>query len=197
MTRLILIRHAETDWNVEGRWQGQADPPLNAVGRAQAEGLAAGLAGQRFEAIYSSDLQRACETAEIVAASLGLTVTPDARLREIHQGVWEGLLATDVEARYPNELAARRSDPIGGRAPGGESVAEVAARVWAAADDIARRHPLGPVIIISHGLALATLLCRTRGIGLERARELIPENAKPETIEWTTVERLGTVSSVR
>ncbi|MBI3763708.1 MAG: histidine phosphatase family protein, partial [Chloroflexi bacterium] len=112
MTRLWLIRHGETDWNVEGRWQGQTDPPLNESGRAQAEALAAQLAGIRIEAIYSSDLQRAHTTARIIARGLGLPVRLDARWREIDQGEWEGLLVTEVAARYPDELAARRSDPV-------------------------------------------------------------------------------------
>jgi alpha-ribazole phosphatase len=184
MTRLILVRHGETDWNVAGRYQGQADPPLNANGQARAKALAAQLAGTRIEAIYSSDLQRARETAEIIARRLGLTVKLDRRLREINQGEWEGLLVTEVTARYPLEWAARENDPLGARAPGGESVVEVAARVWAAADEIARAHPVGPVLIVSHGLALATLLCRVRGVPLQQARDLILDNAKPEMIKW-------------
>ena len=87
-TRLWLIRHGETDWNVEGRWQGQTPhaPPLNAAGRAQAEAVAGQLNGHVFDAIYSSDLLRAIQTAEIVAARLGLRVRVEPRLREVNQG---------------------------------------------------------------------------------------------------------------
>jgi broad specificity phosphatase PhoE len=184
MTALWLVRHGQTDWNVEGRWHGQADPPLNSTGRAQAQALAAQLNGTGFAALYASDLQRARVTAEIIARRVGLPVTLDVRLREISQGQWEGMLGDNVSEQYPGEWAARVADPVHGRAPGGESVGEVAARVWAAAGDIARTHPAGPVLVVSHGLALATLLCRARGLPLTEARLLIPDNARAEVIDW-------------
>ncbi len=186
MTELWLIRHGQTDWNAEGRWQGQAAlaPSLNAAGRAQALALAAQLDGQPFAALYSSDLLRARETAEILAVRTGKPVRFDARLREISQGEWEGQLGHELAGRYPEQIAARRQDPVHARAPGGETVAEVAGRVWAAADDIARRHAPGPVLIVSHGLALATLRCRVQGVPLARAGELIPDNAHPLVILW-------------
>ncbi len=186
MARLWLVRHGETDWNVEGRWQGQAAfaPPLNAVGRAQTHALAAQLDGQSFEALYSSDLLRARETADIIAARLGLSVRLEPRLREINQGEWEGKLGSDVERLYPTEWAARERDPLNARPPGGESVTEVAARVWAAADDMAHAHPAGLIVVVSHGLSLATLVCRARGLPLGQAYSVIPPHARPEVIEW-------------
>jgi len=185
MTQFWLARHGQTDWNVEGRWQGQAAPmPLNAAGRAQVEALAACLSGLSFEALFSSDLTRARETAEIIGRRIGLPVMVDPRLREINLGAWEGMLGTDVARLYPAELAERERDPAYARAPGGESAAEVAARVWAAADDIARAHPTGPVLVISHGLALATLICRARGQPLTRVYEVVPANTHLEVIEW-------------
>jgi broad specificity phosphatase PhoE len=184
VTRLILVRHGQTDWNVQGRFQGQADPPLNETGRGQARALAELLAGSGFPAAYASDLQRARETAEIIAGRAGVPVSIDPRLREVNQGAWEGLVLSEIIARYPAEWSDRERDPLHCRAPGGESVAEVADRTWAAAGDIARRHPDGPVLIVSHGLALATLLCRGRGLPLETARQHIPPNAAPVEIEW-------------
>lgn len=186
MTQLWLIRHGQTDWNIEGRWQGQASsaPPLNAAGRAQAQALATQLKGQSCKAIYSSDLLRARETAQLIAVQVGLPVAVDPRLREIHQGVWEGMLGSDIAGQYPDELAARQADPLHSRAPGGESVVEVAARVRAVADDIARTYPVGTVLIVAHGLALATLICRARGVPLSEVHRLIPDNARPEVITW-------------
>lgn len=182
--RLILVRHGETDWNTAGRYQGQADPPLNAKGRAQAQTLALDLMNSHIDAIYSSDLQRARETAEIVSGKLGLVVTYDRRLREMNLGEWEGLLESEIIAGYPVEWDARAHDPLGSRAPGGESLLELAERLWASANDIGRAHPTDGVLIISHGLALATLLCRARGLPLQQARQLIPDNALPEIVEW-------------
>src|SRR4030067_2492051 len=100
VSRLILIRHGETDWNVDGRWQGQADVPLNARGIAQAEETAQSLSNVKFAAIYSSDLARARQTAEALSRIVGLPVQTDARLREIHQGAWQGLRVPEIEAQY-------------------------------------------------------------------------------------------------
>ncbi len=189
MTALWLARHGQTDWNVAGRYQGQADPPLNATGRAQAEALAERLAtrppaGPRLKAIASSDLQRADHTARRVAERLGLPVHTDPRLREINLGAWEGMLLADIQAQYPHEWAARERDPWDHAAPGGETAAAVAARVWAAADDLARSFAPGPVLVVSHGFALATLLCRARRLPMENVYSLVPDNANLEVVMW-------------
>jgi broad specificity phosphatase PhoE len=188
MTTLWLVRHGQTDWNVSGRWQGQSPhaPPLNAAGRAQAEALRAQLDLSQLDAVYTSDLARARETADIIAAGTALPVHVDPRLREINLGHWEGMASEAIARRFPAELAERERDPAGARAPGGECAADVAARVWAAADDIARAHPQGTVLVVSHGLALATLLCRAQALGLEYVYTQVPGNAAPAIIEWPT-----------
>jgi 2,3-bisphosphoglycerate-dependent phosphoglycerate mutase len=185
MTELWLVRHGQTDWNAQGRYQGQADMPLNAAGILQAEAAAGRLAGQAFAAIYSSDLIRALRTAEIIAARVGLPIQTDTRLREIHQGEWQGMLVTEIAARYADLVSRWRSGPTTARAPGGESVSEVAARLWAAADDIAAAHPGGRVLVVSHGLALATLIARAQQAPLEQVYTLIPDNAAAQMVEWT------------
>jgi len=186
MTWLWLIRHGETDWNVEGRWQGQAEsaPPLNETGQRQSHAIAQQLAGNEFAAIYSSDLLRARQTAEIIASRLGLPIQFESRLREINQGKWEGMLGRDIATQYPLEWADRERDPIYASPPDGESAADVATRVWAAADAIATHYPTGNVIIVSHGFALATLICKVRDLPLARAFGLIPDNAHPEIVAW-------------
>jgi broad specificity phosphatase PhoE len=100
-TRILLARHGETEWNRLGRWQGHADPPLNDLGRRQAEILAEQLAGDTVSAVYSSDLRRARETARIVAERIGLPVTEDSALREIDVGSWSGLTRDEVRERFP------------------------------------------------------------------------------------------------
>uniref|UniRef100_A0A7C1FHK5 Histidine phosphatase family protein n=1 Tax=Caldilinea aerophila TaxID=133453 RepID=A0A7C1FHK5_9CHLR len=187
MTEFWLVRHGQTDWNQQGRYQGQADPPLNETGLQQAQAAAERLAGRRYAALYSSDLERARVTAEIIGKRLGLAVIIDPRLREVNQGAWEGLLVTEIQERYPVEWEARQRDRLQFRAPGGgESVQDVAMRIWATMDEIARRHPHDAVIVVSHGLALATMLCRVRNISLAQARELIPDNAEVLRIEWNS-----------
>jgi len=184
MTRFCLVRHGQTDWNLEGRYQGQGDVPLNETGRVQARALAETLKGQTFAAIYSSDLKRASETAQIVAAPLHLPVTFDVRLREISMGEWEGQLVETVSERYAEVWESRATDPVIVGAPGGEAVGQVAARMSDALCDIARHHPAAQVLVASHGLALATVICKVRGISLERAYEVIPGNAEATWIDW-------------
>jgi alpha-ribazole phosphatase len=184
MTRLCLVRHGQTDWNLEGRYQGQSDVPLNENGRAQAQELAERLEGQPFTAIYTSDLQRARKTAEIIAATIHLPVTSEARLAEINQGEWEGQHVDAIKARYAKLWQQRTLNPANVRPPGGETVEEVAGRVYAALNSIAHLHPTGLVLIVSHGLALATVICKDRGLPIDQAYTVIPDNAKPLWVDW-------------
>jgi alpha-ribazole phosphatase len=184
MTRLCLVRHGQTDWNLEGRYQGQSDVPLNEKGRAQARILARQLQGQSFDAIYTSDLQRAKETAEIISAFVHAPVLTEPRLREIDQGKWEGQLVEVIKARYAELWRQRSVDPASVRPPGGETVEEVAQRVHGALDDIIATHPNARVLIVSHGLALATIICKVRRIPMGQAYSVIPENAEPIWVEW-------------
>jgi 2,3-bisphosphoglycerate-dependent phosphoglycerate mutase len=152
-TTLILARHGETDWNRDGRFQGHADPPLNATGRAQARRLAEVLADEAIDAIYSSDLRRAHETAEIVAARHGLGVVVDPDLRERDVGEWSGLTMPEIEERYPDELRRFREEGTSV----GESREALAQRVVAAVRRIADAHPAGQILVVTHGGALRTL----------------------------------------
>ncbi len=156
MTEILLARHGETDWNREGRFQGHADPPLNEAGRAQARALAERLAEVELDAIYSSDLRRARETAEIVAAAKGLTVTTDPGLREVDVGSWSGLTRGEIADRFPD---AEQHD--------GESAEEHLARVLAAVDRIARAHTGGRILIVSHGGSLRRLHTHALGEPVE------------------------------
>jgi broad specificity phosphatase PhoE len=186
MTDLWLVRHGQTDWNLEGRWQGQSSlaPGLNDIGRAQALAVRAQLKGMHISAIYSSDLLRARQTAGLFAEPLGLTVTLEPRLREINLGVWEGMPSDEIERLYPRELAERGRDPLHAQAPQGESPLEVAERVIPAVDDIAEKYPGRTVLIVAHGVSLAVILCRAQGIRLEKVYECVPENAKPCLVDW-------------
>lgn len=176
MTILYLIRHGETDWNVEKRWQGHADVPLNERGRQQAIHIAQQLAGVGLAAIYSSDLQRAVETAQALSATTHLVVQIDPRLREIDQGDWQGLLAEEVEARYGDILRQRRLEPLDISPPGGETVRQVRDRVLAAIEDIRRSYPQQKVAIVSHGFALALARVHYQGYPINDVWKLIPPN---------------------
>lgn len=113
-----------------------------------------------------------------------MSVIYDQRLREINQGEWEGQLVDTIRARYEDLWQTRSVDPASLRPPGGETVGELANRILAALDDICHLHPGDSVLIISHGLALATALCKRRGIPIGQAYSVIPENAEPVWVEW-------------
>lgn len=153
-TRILLARHGETDWNLVGRWQGHADPPLNDAGRRQAEALANELVGDGVAAVYSSDLRRASETARLVAGRLGLPVVEDAGLREIDVGSWSGLTRDEVQERYPEGFARWLAGEIG---HDGETREQLTARVVGAVERIAGRHSGETVLVVTHGGAIRAL----------------------------------------
>ena len=152
---VLLVRHGETDDNAAGRFQGRRDTQLNERGRAQSRALADSLRGERLRAIYTSPLQRARATALIVADALGLEPLLDERLMEADAGDWSGRLIDDVTAEQPDEWERWRAADPTFRFPGGESVAEQAARIAAALAEIARG-PL-PALVVTHGGSIRTV----------------------------------------
>ena len=184
MTTFTLVRHGQTDWNVARRYQGQQDIPLNAEGIQQARMLALILNEEPFEAIYSSDLQRAMQTAQILKEGREATVKADARLREIGFGEWEGMRLDDMRTTFPMRFTLSQSDPAVPLAPGGESVFAVAQRTKEFAQEVSQLFPQGNVLIVTHGLALATLICHAENIPLLEAYHLVPDNAQPVHITW-------------
>jgi 2,3-bisphosphoglycerate-dependent phosphoglycerate mutase len=156
VTTLLLARHGETDWNRELRIQGSSDIELNELGRQQAQFLAQELTDVELDAIYSSDLSRAQATAAAVAATHGLDVNLDSRLRERSFGSWEGLTREDI-AEFPE---GSRHD--------GESDEEVRERMLEAVQAIADTHPGEQVLVVSHGGALNTLWHHAVGERVER-----------------------------
>ena len=176
MTTLVLIRHGQTDWNVEGRWQGQVGPPLNERGREQARRVAEYQSQFGFAALYSSDLRRAMETAQIIGAEMGVEVISEPRLREVNLGQWQGMLTDDIQAQYPEEFRQWHHEPLAVQPPDGETVHALAARVLEAINEIIARYPKRRVGIVAHELPIAIVLCRSAGLGLEHLRDMIPEN---------------------
>lgn len=194
MTHLYLIRHGQTDWNVEGRYQGQSDVPLNPLGLEQARKMAEALKDAGITAIYSSDLGRAHQTALALGECTGAPVVVDPRLREVNQGEWEGRLVTEIQELYREVWARRRANPLDVPPPGGETVAQVRERVLDAVNEILKRHPDDRVAIVSHGLALAVILGQHRQLPIEQIWNLIPANAQWQAIEWV-VGKLGSWGS--
>jgi broad specificity phosphatase PhoE len=146
---------------------------------------AALLAGEQVppDFVYASDLARARETAEIIAARFGLPVHTDGRLREVNQGEWEGMYFPDIVARYAEEFAEREADPLNVAPPGGETVGQVQARVLAAVRDLAVRHPAQRVALVAHGMVLALIRLEAYGYPIEQVWQLVPPNAQVEEVD--------------
>ena len=149
MTTILLARHGETDWNRDNRFQGHADPPLNDTGRAQAAELARALADESLDAVYSSPLRRAFETAEIAAAPHGLSPLPLDALREVDVGSWQGLTRSEIEERFPDQFARWLDYRQGWE--DGESYEEMGRRVIAALLKLAAGHAGGCILAVTHG----------------------------------------------
>lgn len=182
-TRFCLVRHGETDWNAQGRLQGQTDIALNEAGRAQAKAAAARLAAHRFAAIYSSDLSRAMETAA-AAAGPGHEVQPTPALRERRFGAFQGLTHAEAEARYPADHARFRAREPDHRPPGdAESLRDLAARIEAALTDLADRHRGQTLLIVTHGGALDVAYRLATGRDLMEKRDFPLLNAALNWIE--------------
>ena len=156
-----MVRHGETDWNRESRFQGQSDPPLNASGRRQAHELAQRLRGESLDTVYASPLRRAYETAEIVAGGLGLEVQAVDALREVFLGAWEGLTLSEVEARFPEGYRRWVGHRDGWH--GGESYDELAQRVIAGLLEIAEAHEGGRVLAVTHGGPIRSAVAAATG----------------------------------
>lgn len=186
-TRILLVRHGETAWNVAGRVQGHLDEPLNALGREQAGRLAAALAGREvLDAIYSSDLARALQTAQAVADGMGRTVLPQASLRERNFGRFQGLRFAEVSRQWPEEAERwRRRDPDWSAPQGGESLLQLRQRILAAVDALAGRHLGQHIGIFTHGGVLDIMYRAATGLDLQAARTWQLGNAAINRLLWT------------
>src|SRR5688572_17376727 len=183
MTSLLVCRHGVTDWNIQGRYQGQSDVPLNAEGRQQAESLADELALAPVEAVYASALERAWRTAEATANRHALEVKRDSRLNEVHLGVWEGLTLAEILAGYAEQHAFWVNHPVDARPPEGESIAEVVMRVRAALLDIAASRPTGSVVVVTHKVTMNVIQSLVTGQPLEEVLKVFPVNGSVMRLE--------------
>lgn len=184
-TKLLLVRHGETDDNKSLIFQGQEGRGLNAQGREQAARLAARLAGGRGRPaqLYASDLERARETAEILGRALGLAPRLDPELREVRLGAWQGLSQDEVAARFPEEWEAWRRG-LDGRRGGGESYAELGDRMDRALGRIAAAHAGETVAIVSHGAAIKMAVARVLGVAVAGLRAFrVPVNTGVTMLE--------------
>lgn len=160
---VYLMRHGQTEWNSEGRRQGQLDSPLTARGQAQAEAVAAELTALPIDAIFSSPLGRARATADVAADRIGLTCRTLDALAEVHHGDMAGLTDPEIEARYPGALVQRRADLYEWAFPGGESYADVDRRAHSALAAVAEAGARRP-LLVSHEMIGRMLLRNLLGM---------------------------------
>ncbi len=172
--KIILIRHGETDWNLEKRIQGgSSNPPLNQWGREQAEGLARKLENEEISAIYSTPLQRGLDTARAIARyHSGIEVVAEPSLREIEAGELEGVTLAELGSHFSRFLIDDTGSDIYPRVPGGESLPEVQQRGWEAVRRLADRHPEGALVLVSHYFVILSIICSVLGLPLSQMTKL-------------------------
>ena len=176
MLHLMLVRHGETEWNVQRRYQGQSDVPLSEIGNQQAESIAGRLAGQEIGAIYASDLKRAWQTAQVIAAQIGLDVISEPRLRELKFGILEGLTFEEAEEKYPEMITAWLDD-FNNTPERAETIDMFNARIVSLLDDLKVKHDEQVVLLVGHGGSLSEILRAVLGLSLEKRWYIQMENA--------------------
>lgn len=176
MIRLLLVRHGETEWNVQHRYQGQSDVPLSELGRKQANCLARRLVNEKVGASYASDLKRAWETASIIEMKIGTGIIPEPRLREMNFGVFEGLTFHEAQVRHPDIMAAWLKD-YNQPPPDGEQLNVFSARVMSFLDDLQKKHSDQTILIVAHGGPLSEMIRLVLGLPSERRWSFAMDNA--------------------
>jgi alpha-ribazole phosphatase len=166
--RLLLVSHAQTEWTVQGLFQGHTDIPLNECGRRQARILRDHLAREKFQVIMASDLRRARETAEILAVPHAMRVVTDPRLREMHFGEWEGLTYVEIQQKHPADLAAWQENPLQTSPPRGEHLRDLERRLQSFARDLGGHSQESTILLVAHRGSLRVLLCLLQGMPVER-----------------------------
>jgi 2,3-bisphosphoglycerate-dependent phosphoglycerate mutase len=176
-TQFIIVRHGQTQWNHRGIRQGHLDSDLTAKGIAQAKALGIRLAREHFTTLYSSDLGRAVHTARIIAASTGHEILTDARLRERHLGIFQGLDGDQIKTKYPEEHRLHRTVGPDYVIPDGESVRQQVARNVAYLTEIAPKHLGETIVVVTHGGVLSGLFRHTFSIPFDAPRRFEFTNA--------------------
>ena len=196
--RLFAIRHGATESSRARRFAGSRDVGLTAEGRTQCEAAARALADTPLAAVYTSPLERAQVSAEIIAAPHGLAVRVEPRFREMTFGAWEGLTRSELAERYPTDSAAWARTPHLVTPPGGERLDAVAARVARGVESLRAGHAGATVVLVSHAIVLRLLVLAALGLGPERLWTVDASPAGITEVEyhgaWTTVHRMNTVA---
>ncbi len=166
--KLLLARHGLTDWNAANRFQGQTDLPLNHTGVEQARALARRLAREEIGSIYSSDLQRAAETARAIVGYQKCSILFDPRLRELHFGAWEGMTYDEIRQNGPARAKEWEASPGEVKPPGGETFTQLIERVRPFLQEILEKHGQQTILLVAHGGPLQVLVCLALRLSADR-----------------------------
>jgi broad specificity phosphatase PhoE len=195
--RLIVVRHGETDWTRDGRYAGARDTPLNAVGLRQCQATAAALAERPVAAIYATPLERARMSAEIIAKPHRLEVAIEAAFREMMFGAWEGMTREEVAATFPELCRLWWETPHLVEVPGGETLAQVRARVVEGFAELRAAHEGETAVLVSHGVVIRLLVLDALGLGADRLWSLEASPAGITELEyegdWAIIHRMNTL----
>jgi broad specificity phosphatase PhoE len=171
LMQIILVRHGATDWNLQGRCQGSSDRDLSEMGVRQAEQIAASFQQEKIHAIYSSNLRRARQTAEVISRPHDLPVLIEDGVRELDHGELEGLTFNEIKTNYGEFLSRWHSEPADIHVPGGERLADVAERAWNGLNQIIERHREAErILVVSHNFPIVGIVCRISGTHLNHFR---------------------------
>jgi len=185
MTRIYLIRHGQSEGNLKGYFQGSRDVPLSDLGRKQAEKLGERCSSLKLDAVYSSVLSRAHDTAKAVAVKHGMEVIKVPGLEEIHLGVWEGRSISELEVEFPEEMHRWRVSPHLMTVPGGESLQEASDRFFAALGSIIDENPNRTVAVVAHGGVIRYFFARVRNVSLDKLADIkVQGNTSVNLIEY-------------
>jgi broad specificity phosphatase PhoE len=165
--RLVLVRHGESNWNRTGRVQGWRNPGLSPIGREQTRLLGQRLSMNRFKALYSSPLRRACECAMVLSDFVNLPIKKEEALKEMRLGDWEGKSISQVEKEYPDMLSRWYERPTSVRIPGAEDIRSFSKRVVRAFDKIKRENEGKDVLVVTHGGVISIYMVHILGMNLD------------------------------
>lgn len=201
MTKIVLIRHGETEWNISGKYQGQTDIPLSAKGMDQAQRLAEHFPVEALDAIYSSDLCRAMRTAQYLAERFGIDIHPESSLRELNFGAWEGLSYEEIVSRWPDAMKNFLRHPDVLSIPEGETFGDLQKRGAKRIREIVAENDGKTVAVVAHGAILRTILCDALQIPLADLWRIRQYNTAVSILcyeeDWCTVELMNSTSHLR
>lgn len=184
MTKIVLIRHGQTEWNITGRFQGQSDVKLTETGKKQASELAERFPFNKIDAVYASDLSRAMYTAKAIADRFGLEVTPLPEVREFHFGEWEGLTYNQICEGWPAAIENFFDKPDELQAPNGESFPVVQQRAVAGINELVKKHEGQVIAIVAHGAVNRTILAEALGLPLRNLWRIRQDNTAVNVIRY-------------